>query len=508
MPFLLNHRGLISASSFGFYVLVFFLSYEKLGGASISFSIIPVIISGWFLGLYGGVIAGVLSYPLDAALFYLVDYPDWQTVIARGAVGHLMLVAIGTSSGWVSNLFNREKTQAEELENERAQLTELVSELKRSDAVLQESETRYRQIVESTSDIVYVINKEGIIEYINSPAATLTGYTMEELFGTNIEQLICPDWKDKVLDYYEKQINEQISSTKFELPIMAKNGCTVWIEQNTNLLLKEGKVIGLQSIARDVTERKKTQKTLASAHDKAVAASKFKSQLLANVSHELRTPLNAIMGYAEILQSGRLDSLSESQNDMLSRVISSTEQMATLVNNLLDQAQIEGGKLKLREELFPLDKLLNNVENVLSILAVTKSISFSCSIDEDVPQYLLGDYQRLHQVLMNLANNAIKFTQEGSVKVTISMHNSSQWKMQVSDTGQGISVEAQGYIFDAFRQADDSTTRKFYGAGLGLSIVKELIKQMNGDLHLESQPGKGSTFTVLLPLLEIPKVVT
>ena len=192
---------------------------------------------------------------------------------------------------------------------------------------------------------------------------------------------------------------------------------------------------------------------------------------------------------------------------MLARVISSTEQMTTLVNNLLDQAQIEEGKLKLMSEKFSPEDLLSSIQKVLVILATTKSIELKFKIDEDVPRLLIGDYQRLHQILMNLINNAIKFTDKGGVAVRIFVLDDSHWALRVSDTGKGIPAEAQDYIFEAFRQADSSVTRKFAGAGLGLSIAKNITHQMDGQIHLESQPGEGSTFTVVLPIVQIQEVV-
>lgn len=500
-------RAVLVVASFLLYAALFSFFYRSLGGVVIALSVLPVISSGWILGLRGGVLAGLGSYPLNAFLFALVNFPDWQLVIARGAVGHVMLVTIGAMSGWVSSLIERVQRQAQELEIDRKKLKELLSKGEEDKVKLEDREKHYRKIVEGVGDVVWIIDTAGKIEYINASGTVLTEFPQAKLVGMNIDELIDPTWRRRVQDFYDEQINYRLTDTTFVFPILTRSGRTKWVEQNTNILIDDGRVTGLQSSVRDVTERKRQEEALTSSHAEALAASNFKSQLLANVSHELRTPLNAIMGYAEILASGRFEALTDGQNEMLARVISSTEQMTTLVNNLLDQAQIEDGKLKLRSEKFSPDDLLSSIQKVLVILATTKSIELKFKIDEDVPRLLIGDYQRLHQIMMNLINNAIKFTDKGGVSVRIFVHDDSHWALRVSDTGKGIPAEAQEYIFEAFRQADSSVTRKFAGAGLGLSIVKNITHQMDGEIYLESQPGEGSTFTVVLPIVQILEAV-
>ncbi|MBW8012938.1 MAG: PAS domain S-box protein [Chloroflexi bacterium] len=499
----LNHRVGLLLISGALYAMLFSISYLLFGqlGEVIAFSMFPVIVGGWLLGLRGGIVIGLLSYPLNALLFASVQFPEWQTVIARGVIGQLMLILLGAASGWISDLFVKARRQSTELGQEREKLERLVEELQQTEIEIVGRERRYRRLVEEATDVVYIVDIKGNIEYINTPGSTLTEYSPLELTGLNYTILIPPAEQMRISDFYRQQIREGKQETTLEFPIITRSGKEKWVEQTTNLLLDKGNITGLQSFARNITERKQTQEALKRAHKKALEGSELKTLLLANISHEFRTPLTAILGYAEMLQAGIFDPLTEGQHTTISRILASSEQMATLVNNLLDQAQIEDGRLTLNpSEFTPLD-LLESIRKVFSLLADAKGIDFICQIDDAFPQLLVGDYPRLHQILMNLVNNAIKFTDSGQVQVHFSRPDDSLWKIQVSDTGSGIPLEVQAIIFDAFRQADSSVTRRFTGVGLGLTIVKELVNKMEGKITIESQDEKGSKFTILLPLV-------
>ena len=250
-----------------------------------------------------------------------------------------------------------------------------------------------------------------------------------------------------------------------------------------------------------VIERKQYETALAEARDRALEASRLKSRLLANVSHELRTPLGAIMGYSEILHDGLMGELTEEQKNILMKITDSSVYLTDLVTDLLDQAQIEAGKVILKIEPFEVAEMVERVRDKVSRLAEKKGIALYTEIADDVPDVLSGDSKRLTQVLVNLVNNALKFTETGSVSIHIKRQGAAHWALSVSDTGPGIPIEAQSFIFDSFRQVDDSSTRRHGGAGLGLSIVKQLVTVMGGVVNVESRLGEGSTFTVVLPLV-------
>jgi signal transduction histidine kinase len=225
------------------------------------------------------------------------------------------------------------------------------------------------------------------------------------------------------------------------------------------------------------------------------------------VSHELRTPLNSIMGYADMLHEGVYGKLEERQMGIVERMMANTHKLLSIVNDLLDQAQIEAGRLTFRNRHFRPSELADYVRGVMDNLLQSKGLQLSVSIAEDLPPMLYGDPQRLNQVLINLVNNAVKFTERGVIRVHFYRYGPEKWAVDVCDTGMGIPEEAQKYIFEPFRQVDRDITRRPGGVGLGLSIVKRLVNLMDGDITLKSQIGQGSTFTVVLPINVIEKEI-
>jgi PAS domain S-box-containing protein len=254
-----------------------------------------------------------------------------------------------------------------------------------------------------------------------------------------------------------------------------------------------GRSLGRVLLVHDVTE-------LVDARDRALAASHLKSELLARVSHELRTPLSAILGYTELLLDGSFGDLAEPQRQAILEMMGSSQELTILVNELLDTAQLEAGALQLRIRPFDPGELLQRVENTLAVLARNKGLALTTSLDPALPEILQGDESRLRQLLINLIGNAIKFTESGAVQARLYRVDDHWWALAVSDTGPGIPADARQYIFEPFRQVDGSITREYRGTGLGLSIVKRLVELMGGTVSLDSEAGRGSTFTLTLPL--------
>jgi signal transduction histidine kinase len=232
----------------------------------------------------------------------------------------------------------------------------------------------------------------------------------------------------------------------------------------------------------------------------AMEANRYKSQMLAHVSHDLRTPLSGIIGFSEILKEEVDGPLNAEQKETADRILANGNRLLTMVNTLLDQAQLERGTLKLQENTFTPGKLLEPLHVVYSIMAQSKALFIKVEVGPDFPPILRGDMLRLQEVLSNLVENAIKFTRKGGVTVTLFCPDAAHWAFSVADTGLGISAEAQQYIFEPFRQVDSSTTRKQGGVGLGLSIVKQLVELMGGVITVQSEVGRGSQFQVTLPL--------
>jgi signal transduction histidine kinase len=228
---------------------------------------------------------------------------------------------------------------------------------------------------------------------------------------------------------------------------------------------------------------------------------KLKSTFVAIVSHELRTPLNAILGYAEMFKETVYGPMNEKQVNMAGRIMRNTQRLLGLINDLLDQAQMEAGKLTIHmAPLKPAD-LLESLHGLLAKTASDKHLRLTSEIDDDLPETLNGDSARLQQILVNLVTNAIKFTDQGEVRVNLRRSDDAKWGIEVEDTGQGIPEVDLPYIFDTFRQVESATTRVHGGFGLGLSIVKQLANLMSGEIKVVSKINAGTKFTVTLPLV-------
>ncbi|MCB5160438.1 PAS domain S-box protein [Marinomonas algarum] len=277
-----------------------------------------------------------------------------------------------------------------------------------------------------------------------------------------------------------------------------------YLKSNASLMFNsDGIATYIIGVNIDITSQKETEVMLRKASEQALAASKAKSDFLATMSHEIRTPLNGVLGMAELLASS---ALSEEQSERLKILQESGNGLLGLINDLLDFSKIEAGQLSMECVDFDLEKALYDVICLLTVKAEKKGIELRLAYQEDCPRYFVGDVYRIKQIATNLIGNAIKFTHEGHVSVyvegTTENNGVTSLTLRVEDTGVGIEESAQSALFSAFTQADSTITRKFGGTGLGLAITKQLIGLMQGEIHLQSQLGKGSTFTVTLALPE------
>lgn len=262
--------------------------------------------------------------------------------------------------------------------------------------------------------------------------------------------------------------------------------------------LHEGEtIVGTITVIEDVTERETRNRALLLAKEEAEAGARTKAQFLANMSHEIRTPLNAIIGCASLLQDTPLD---DEQQDFVSILHTSSESLLALINDILDYSKIEAGRLELEEEPFTLASCVEEAIDMVTGRATQKGLELLFYVDESVPEIVVGDKGRVRQILVNLLNNAVKFTKTGEVALTVNAHNGLDGNHTISigvrDTGIGISPEQAGRLFQSFTQVDASTTRRYGGTGLGLAISRQLALAMGGDIDLESEPGAGSHFHV------------
>jgi PAS domain S-box-containing protein len=262
-----------------------------------------------------------------------------------------------------------------------------------------------------------------------------------------------------------------------------------------------------ERILKQNEELLKINRALAVARKQAEDATRLKSQFLATMSHELRTPLNAIIGYTEIQLAGMTGDLTGEQRDYQGRVLANAEHLLGLINDVLDIAKIEAGRMEIVNKTINIRDWVTEVENQTQGLAESKQLAFTTTIDERMPSHIIIDPVRLRQIAINLLSNAIKFTSAGTIRLSLNRHGNDAWKLIVSDTGIGIPSHMQETIFEEFRQVDSSSQRKQGGTGLGLSIVRKLCLMMGGNIRVQSQVDVGSTFTIILPLV-IPQQTT
>jgi len=380
-----------------------------------------------------------------------------------------------------------------------------IAERKRTESLLQESEARFRQIVENASDIIYRVDLKGNFTYANPSALKLMGYASDQdVSRIHFLDLAVPEFRHRLKRVYDHQYLSKTISTYLEFPAVTLDGQTIWVGQNVQLIMDGDQIVGFQAVARNITQLRQAQEALALSRDQALDASRFKSQLLSRVSHELRTPLGGILGYAELLEYKAFGPLNENQQDAVSNIVESTHYLTSIVNDLLDESQIESKSISLHNEYFIPVELLEKTKTAMSTLAAKKGLPLRLEVDPELPSELYGDVNRLQQIIINLVGNAIKFTQAGEVNVCFKRPAPAQWSIEIQDTGAGIPVSDHQNIFEPFRQVSNSITRENRGSGLGLAITKQLIELMGGQISLESEIGKGSLFTVTLPITNAP----
>jgi PAS domain S-box-containing protein len=375
-----------------------------------------------------------------------------------------------------------------------------ITERKYAEESLHKSETKLRTLYDSTSDAVMLLDENG---FFDCNLATLKMFgckSKEEFCSRRPEEYSPPEQPDgmdsRVLTGQMIYLAMERGSNRFEWRYQrADDGKTFDAEVLFNGMHLDGKTV-LQATARDITERKKAELELLLAKEAAEAAVKVKSNFLANMSHEIRTPMNGIIGMTELA----LDTeLTPEQTEFLTLVKFSADSLLTIVNDILDFSKIESGKMDIENIEFSLEDTLRNTLKSLAVRAHQKNLELLLHIAPDVPDRLLGDPGRLRQVIVNLVGNAVKFTEKGEIEASVERIISPSGKkvslrFSVRDTGIGIPGEMFASIFESFSQVDTSTTRKYGGTGLGLTISAQLVKLMGGNIGLESEIGKGSTF--------------
>jgi PAS domain S-box-containing protein len=357
------------------------------------------------------------------------------------------------------------------------------------------SEARFRALVENSSDGVLLLTLERTIEYASPSTLRILGYRPAQAVGLRLSDLVHPD------DHAEIDVCWHMAMAHPGKPVLGvarvrhADGRWRYIEMMGMNRFDDVVVEALVLNYRDITYRKQVEQELQTAKEAAEAASRAKSEFLANVSHEIRTPMNGILGMTQLA----LEATSrEQQREYLELVKTSGASLLTLINEILDLSKIEAGRLELEDAPFAIRSLVDAVVKGMVWRAAEKTLSLDMHVHDDVPEVVIGDAARLRQVLVNLLGNALKFTERGRVSLRVAVQalagDEVTLHFEVEDTGIGIPVEKQRVIFEAFTQADGSTSRKYGGSGLGLAICTRVVDMMEGQIWVDSTPGAGSTF--------------
>jgi PAS domain S-box-containing protein len=378
-----------------------------------------------------------------------------------------------------------------------------ISDRKQMEETLKASEERFRSLVESTSDWIWEIDDQGNFTYASPRIKDILGYTPDEIVGkmTGFD-LMPPEEAQKIQAKYESYVSTTMPFEHMVNVNIHKNGEQVIMESSGRPFFDEsGKFLGYRGIDRDITERKKMEEHLCQAKESAEAANRAKSEFLANMSHEIRTPMNAVIGFSDILASKITD---KKHKSYLNSIQTGGKTLLTLINDILDLSKIEAGRLDIQYEPVNPQQIFTELQQIFSLKIAEKHLELIMEVDETLPLALFLDETRLRQVLLNLIGNAIKFTDSGYIKLCANKiytgddHSKVNLIMAVEDSGIGVPADQQTLIFESFKQQEGQSNRKYGGTGLGLAITKRLVEMMNGHIFVESSPGKGSRFEIVL----------
>ncbi len=363
-----------------------------------------------------------------------------------------------------------------------------IEERRQVESALRQSKKRFKDLADLLPQMIYEADAKGTVTYANEFGYQLSGHTKEDLGTRNILDFLSPEDQSRAREDFARLIAEK-KQLPSEYDFYTANGEKIPVISYSTPIFQNGEITGVRGIIIDIRERKAVEEA-------TWAANQAKSNFLARMSHEIRTPMNAVIGMAHLALRTEL---TPKQTDYIQKIKSSADSLLNIINDILDFSKVEAGKLSLESIEFNLDEVFESMAGMVAFKAERKGLELVFSTAPDVPMNLVGDPLRLGQVLINLAGNAVKFTEQGEIIIDVKVRQITQTEVtlcfSVTDTGIGLSEEQVNSLFQPFTQADESTTRKFGGTGLGLSISRHLVEIMGGTIRIESKPGQGSSFT-------------
>ncbi len=379
--------------------------------------------------------------------------------------------------------------------------------LRRNEAVLRESEERFRGLAQHAPVGIYLTDPAGACTYVNDRWCGITGLAAPEALGAGWMRVLHPEDAPNVAAWW-REFTEAGGVFARDYRFLRPDGAVAWVTGHAvHLRDKGGRVSGCIGTVMDITDRKQLEAGHAQMRDQALEASRLKSEFLANMSHEVRTPMNGVIGMAALLAD---TPLTADQREMTQVIRGGAESLLAVVNDILDFSRVEAGRMRIEESGFDLHEVVDETLALLLPRAQAKGLALDCEVDPDLPAALRGDAGRIRQVLTNLTGNAVKFTEAGRVTVAVRRTSLTAthagFRTEVRDTGIGIPRDQHGRLFRPFTQADGTSTRRYGGTGLGLAISRQLVELMGGRIGFESEPGRGSVFwfELTLPLATAP----
>lgn len=462
-----------------------------------------VTISGVFIGIFAFVIL-LLNWLLSRTVIQPIDHLARATRRLGSETAQIGADLEESSTGRELAKTAKRRDEigvlAESFNLMAAEVSAREMRLREAKADVQRSEAYYRSLIENATDAIIVVNANGAIRYASPASEQIFGASAETLRQHGLGEFAHPEDQPRLADASRRMRSHAGVSPHIEWRCVQPNGEVRWVESVATNRLDDEVVSGIVVNLRDVTERRRADE-LRREKDIAEQANRAKSTFLANMSHELRTPLNAIIGYSEMLEEEAQELGEQTMIKDLTKIHTAGKHLLALINDVLDLSKIEAGKMDLYLEEFEIRDALHDVLATIQPLVQKNGNQLVTELDEHLGA-MRSDLTKIRQTLFNLLSNASKFTEKGAITLRAKREtvDGRDWiTFQVSDTGIGMTPEQQSRLFEAFTQADSSTTRKYGGTGLGLAITRRFCQMMGGDVNVESAPGKGAMFTIRVP---------